>query len=272
MNFRIVGTTRTGLLAFKVLGRWKKVRYTLSYIVCLGLLSQCFVSCAGGRFAASGKGNKYVYSYALVTPVRNPRLIFQNDSLKIQFRIDASTIQFQLQNLSHGNISIVWRDASIGVENKFACVRNSLNMYSDTGQIRGSGLIPPLGYVQELAIPAKSVAFDGKQWTESDLLPTTDGNKKATAAAIARNVGTSIVFMLPLQFGSVRREYRFEFKVVSVRQIAWKNYRPPKRNPPPLPKQPRIQNSDVVTSAIIIVGLLGFVGLMASLKKTPVAE
>ncbi len=264
--------TKTRLVALTMFGRWKRVRRTICFVLSVAFLSEGFVSCAGGRFLSTGKGNKYVYSYAMVAPVKNPRLIFQNDSLKVQFRIDGSAIQFQLQNLSRVNMSILWKDVSIGIENKYLSVRNSLGMYTDTGQIRGSGLIPPLGFVQDLAIPANHVVFEGIQWTEIDLFPTMDMNKKTMADAIAKNVGKLLVLMLPLQFGSVRKEYRFEFKIVSVKRILWKNYRPPKRNPPPPPKQTHVQSADVVTSAIIIAGLLGFVAIMASLKKTPVAE
>jgi hypothetical protein len=236
------------------------------------LPSQAFLSCAGGRFLGIGRGDKFVYAYKMAVPIDNPLMVFQDDSLKVQFRIEESTIRFQLQNLSHSVTSIQWDKVSLGVDNAYSLVRHTINMYADTVLGKRSVPIPPLGYIKDLVIPVDNVFFDGNQWVFSDLLQTSDGGKEEMAQTIEKNVGKSIVVILPLQFGAIAKEYRFEFRVVSVKRVLWKDYHPPKPIPPPPTKKTNAELEDEITTAFIVVGLLGFVAFLVSLKKQPVAE
>ena len=230
------------------------------------------MSCAGGKFLGIGRGNKYVYAYSMTDPVKNPMMIFQDDSLKIQFKIDASAIRFQLQNLSRSTMTVQWDKVSLGVDNAYSMVRHSINMYADTVLGRRSVPVPPIGYIQDLMIPVDNVYYDGSAWLISDLFQTTDGGQEQMARTIQNNVGKSIVVLLPLQFGKTIKEYRFQFQIVSVKQILWRDYHPAKPIPQPPTKKTKIELADEVTTAFIIVGLLGFVAFMVSLKKTPVVE
>jgi hypothetical protein len=199
-------------------------------------------------------------------------MIYQDENLKMQFKIDAAFVRFQLQNLSHSVMSVQWDKVSLGVNNAYSLIRHSINMYADTVLGKGSVPIPPLGYIQDLIIPLDNVFFDGSQWVQSDLFQTTDGGKDEMAKAIKKNVGKSIMLTLPLQIGSSSKEYRFEFRIISVKRILWKDYRPPKPIPPPPKKKTRIELTEQITTAIFIVGMLGFVAFMVSLKKQPVSE
>ncbi len=257
---------------YRILDRWIFTKRALCYLLVVVLPSQAFVSCAGGSFLGIGRGNKYVYAYSMSAPIENPLMVFQDDSLKIQFKIDASAIRFQLQNLSRSVISVQWDNVSVGIDNAYSLVRHSLNMYADTVQGRGSVRIPPLGYIQDLMVPVENVFFDGSAWVQSDLFQTIDGGREEMAQAIQKNVGKSIVVIFPIQFGTTSKEYRFEFRIVSVKQILWRDFRPAKPIPPPPTKKTRIELADEITTAFIIVGLLGFAAFMISLKKTPVVE
>ncbi len=160
----------------------------------------------------------------------------------------------------------------MGVDQRSSWVKNSVTMYTDSAEQQSSVPIPPQGYIQDLAFPADNVVYDGIQLKETDLFPTTDNDTPSMAQTIAGNVGKSIVLTLPLQFGATTKEYRFEFRIVSVKQILWSDYHPPKRNPPPPPKRTSAQVADQVTTAFIVVGILGFAAFMISLKKSPVVE
>lgn len=236
----------------------------------IALVSQSFASCAGGNFLGIGIGSKYLYSYRMTAPVENRELVFEDGNVKAQFKFDDAAIRFQLQNLSPSDITILWNQVSMGVDNKFTPVRNSITFYLDTVWTVGSETIPPLGYVLEIVIPYHNVRFDGYRWVEQDLLPTTDKNELADV--IMKNLGKSIKLMLPLQIGNEKRSYAFEFVVESVHQIAWKDHQSPRRNPPPIPKIPKTSVTDQVTTAIIAVGLLGFAAYVMTIKKDPISE
>ncbi len=261
--------------AVHILGRfqgcWMPLKRIVSYLLVILLPLQAFVGCSGGRILGTGKGTKYVYTYTMTQPENSSAMLFQDDSLKIQFSFDASAVRFQLQNLSSSTLTIRWERVSMGVDNRFYPVRHSADFYSDTSRLNATVPIPPAGYMIETAIPAENVRFDGTNWLEQDLFATTDRGSVSAAKKIERNVGKEVVFMLSLQFGGRLTDYKFVFRVASVTPIAWRDYKPPRRNPPVQPKQ-GLSIGDEITTAFISVGLLGFVAFMVSLKKDPIAE
>jgi hypothetical protein len=259
------------MLFSRNVNRWRLTKRAISYVLLVVLPSQAFLSCAGGRFLGMGRGNKYVYAYKMTRPVESPLMIFQNDSLKIQFKVGETWIRFQLQNLSQSEMSVQWDKVSLGVDNAYSLVRHTINLYGDTAPGNRSVPIPPLGYIRDLVLPVDNIFFNGSQWEQTDLFQTVDGGKDVMAQTIEKNVGKSIVLNLPLQFGHRLQAYRFEFRIVSVKPILWRDYRPPTPVPPP-PKRTGSDLQDEITTAFIVVGLLGFVAFMVSLKKQPVAE
>ena len=262
--------THSATIVTKV-SRWTRAKRTLCYVLILALPSQAFFGCAGGKFLGSGRGTKYGYAYTLATPVESPSMLFQDDSLKVQFIIDESAVRFQLQNISSSMMSVRWNRVSLGIDNRYHPVRHSIDFYADSTRPDVTALIPPSGYILETVIPDGNIRFDGSRWVETEFFPTEDRGNETIAKKIARNVGKEIELVLPLQFGVAEKDYRFDFKIVSVTPIAWSDYRPPRRNPPVQPKQ-ALSVGDEITTAFISVGLLGFVAFMVSLKKDPVAE
>lgn len=256
--------------SMKRIGSYVHPKRTLCWVLVIALVSQSFASCAGGNFLGIGLGNKYLYTYRMTAPAENRELMFEDGNVKVQFKFDDATIRFQLQNISRSNLSILWDQVSVGVDNKFTPVRNSVTFYLDTVWSEGSEIIPPLGYVQDIVIPYHNIRFDGYRWVEQDLLPTTD--KKELADVILNNLGKSIKFVLPLRIGNDKKIYVFEFVVDSVHQIAWRDHQPPRRNPPPIPKIPQKSVTDQVTTAIITIGLLGFAAYVMTVKKDPLSE
>jgi hypothetical protein len=243
---------------------------TLCWTLIIVFVSHSFTSCAGGNFLGVGRGDKYVYSYKMMAPRENSNMIYQDERIKVQFRIDDSAIRFQLQNLSRESACVQWNKASLGVENQFSAIRTSVSFYADTPALSESALIPPLGYIQEIAIPYHNIRFNGDQWIEQDFFPTVVKGK--LPVAIMKNIGKSIVLVLPIQFGTAHKDYLFNFRVEAVHKIAWSDYRRPRRNPPPTPQRPKASVTDQVTTAIVAVGLLGFAAYIMTIKKDPLSE
>ncbi len=233
--------------------------------VCAGFLS----SCGSMSQFQPGAGNKYQYSYTLISPVESQRLIFRDDSIIVQFKFDDAAIQFQLQNISSSNCLLDWEKASIGIKGGYYGVRHASNFYSDT--IRSHSIVlPPLGYVRDVVVPQNNIYYDGRKWVEVDLLPTTDHRSLPARDAIKKNVGQKISLLLPVTFGKAAKIYKFDFQVDAVKQIAWKDFIPIKRVPAP----PKVNRAawDNVTAAVIVVGVLGFSAYALSIKKLPPSE
>ncbi len=228
--------------------------------------------CATGRPYTAGQGGKYRYTYRMVKPVRSDDLLFQDDSLVVQFKFDEAAIRFQMQNLARSDLRVNWAKMSIGVNDRFFAVRHSATLYSDSSSSGLSELIPSYGYIRDLAIPQPNVFFDGNRWSEADLFPTTDGNSPATRDSILHSAGQRVSLILPLQFGSAEKDYRFDFEVAFVNRIAWKDYQPLQRIPPPPAPQQSQSSIDQMTAALIVVGVLGFAAYLITLKKNPPTE
>jgi hypothetical protein len=243
----------------------------LIHIIAIVLSAGLFVSCATTSQFSPGKGSKYQYAYKLVYPVENSNLFFQDDSVIIQFKFDEAAIRFQLQNISESYLTINWDKASINIQGRYSGIRHARNLYGDSVS-NNSIVLPPLGYIRDIAIPRDNIYNDGDRWVEIDLLPTIDHKSLELKESIEKSVGRRIGLLLPMMFGSTAKNYEFDFQVDSVKRISWKDYEPFQRVPePPNPKR-AVLGLDNVTTAIIAVGVLGFSAYVLSIKKSPPSE
>jgi hypothetical protein len=239
--------------------------------VTIMMFSGILMSCATTSHFTPGSGNKYQYTYKMIYPVKNSKLLFQDDSIIIQFKFDDAAIQFQLQNISESTITLDWDKASIGIRDRYFGVRHASNFYIDT--LRSNSIImPPLGYLRDVVIPRDDIYNDGDKWVELDLLPTTDHRSLSIQELINKNVGQRVTLMLPMIFGSKVKNYMFDFQVDAVKQIAWKDYTPLKRVPASPKPAHAVTALDNVTTAVIMVGVLGFSAYVLSIKKNPPTE
>ncbi len=199
-------------------------------------------------------------------------MIFQDDSIIVQFIFDEAAIRFQLQNISDSDLQIRWDKAAISINGNYFPVRHSHNLYVDTSLLAYSMLIPSMGYVKDLIIPRQNIYFNGDRWVEVDLLPTVDKKDEQLRNEILQSVGKPITVLLPLEFNRVPKNYEFEFQVADVVQIPWKDYYPTQRQPAPPAVPKKAAALDNVTAAIITVGVLGFSAYIISMKKNPPTE
>jgi hypothetical protein len=238
---------------------------------CVVVLAVLVSGCATTSPFSPGSGNKYQYFYSLIYPVRADNLLFRDDSVIIQFKFDEAAIRFQLQNISTSTIHIVWNKASMQQNGRYFSVRHADNLYTDRSDTNASVLLPPLGYLRDLIIPRNNILFDGKEWVEDDLFPTTDNRNVALREHIHHSVGQQVGLILPLAFGTAIKNYEFDFQIDSVKQLPWKDYHPVKRIPEP-PVPPSHPVLDNITTAIIVVGVLGLSTYLITSKKNPPTE
>jgi len=245
------------------------VRQTLILVLPLLLL----VGCTASSRLQSTLGNKYQYSISMFAPTKSKDMLFRDDQLIIQFRMDNPGIRFQIQNISPTDMRIDWAHTSIGIHNAYSPVRNISTIYDTTAKTPPGQLVPPLGVIRDAILPRGNTYFDGVQWRVDDLLPTTDANSRAMKNNIMGQVGSSIDVVLPLEFGSGVRTYQFTFSVDSVRQVAWNDYGPAGWLPPQPPVRKLHQSvEDWVTAAILATGFLVVLRYVTAAKKTPVVE
>lgn len=249
-----------------------KAIYRFWWPVVLAVVVSGSSGCSGARPMSAGKGTKYEYRYGMVQPTKNSDLLYQDDSLIVQFKFDDAAVRFQLQNLAQTDLRIDWGKMALGINNRFFAIRHSGTLYGDTAALTLSEALPSFGYLRDLVIPRTNVFFDGERWVEVDLFPTTDGNSAALRDSILRSPGQTVTLVFPVQFGGIEKRYQFDFEIASVNRIPWKDYQPVKRIPPPPNPKRSPAVLDQVTTAVIVVGVLGFTAYLISVKKNPPTE
>jgi len=228
--------------------------------------------CSAASRLQSRYGNKFKYSYQLVSPSFSQRMAYRDKRVAMAFRVDGGAVRFLVQNLTTSDLQLLWKQSSIGIKGKFSPVRNSQTLYLPPATDPMGPVIPPRGYVVDLAIPEEHVYFDGSKWREMELFPTTDGDSPRKAAQIKKNVGSKLDFQLPMLFGKDTVQYSFRFVVSSVDPLPWKDYRRPRRpNPPPYPRTAFDLNSPIVTAATTTL-IVGTIIYLATQKKSPPSE
>jgi hypothetical protein len=214
-----------------------------------------------------------MYSVSMVSPEKSKDMLYRDDYLIIQFKMNDPGIRFQVQNISPYIMRIDWVNATIGVNGIFSPVRTMSTFYDTTARRPATLVLRSLGVVRDVILPRGNTYFDGAKWRVEDLLPTTDANTLGTRNTIRSLVGSSIEIQFAVKSGPDFRPYAFSLAVDSVGQISWNNYRPA----PWLPTAPPVKGLQTtpqnnLTAVIIAGGFMGFLRYMMTLKKDPVIE
>ena len=243
------------------------------HLLIVALPALVLAGCTASSELQSTLGNKYRYSVSMVGPEKSKDMLYSDEQLIIQFRVDDPGIRFQAQNISPDTMRIDWAKATIGVHGSFSPIRTMSTFFDTTKMQPASQVLPSLGVVRDVMLPRGNTYFDGAQWRIDDLLPTTDVNTHAMRNTITQLAGSMIEIRLPIECGSDVRPYVFSFSIDSVRQISWSDYRPASWIPaaPPV-KGLRPTPKDNLTAVIIASGFLGFLRYMMTVKKVPVIE
>ena len=231
------------------------------------------VGCTASSNFQSTLGNKYRYSVSMVGPGKSKDMLYRDERLMIQFRVEDPGIRFQAQNISADVMRIDWANAKIGVHGTSTPI-GTMSMFYDTTKMEPeSQVLSSLGVVRDVIVPRGNTCFDGVEWRVNDLLPTTDANSQSKKNTIMQLVGSTIDIRLPIECGSDVRSYTFSFAVDSVHQILWSDYRPVPWIPAPPPvKSLRSTSNDYLAAAVIAAGFLGFLRYMTTVHKTPAVE
>jgi len=232
-----------------------------------GMCSMVLLSCSSSFFSSSSSF-KYRYNYVLQYPIESEQLLYRDDSIYVQFRIDEGAVKLQIQNISTTNAEILWDRASLGINNRHYPVKHSRTLYVDSINCGQSTTLAPLGYTVDLVIPAKNVYYDGKKWRELDLIPTEDTKTFSIEQNRDKILSSTITLNLPIRFGERTKEYLFDFIINGIDKIPWSNYQPPRRPPPP-PRKGNFETKDQIITAAVLATVIGVTSIFVTQKKVP---
>lgn len=242
-------------------------RSSLFALVIAGAL---LAGCSGLGHSASGR---MWYTYELAAPVKSKDLLFRDDHLIVQFKLDESALRFQLQNVSEAPVSIDWEKASVSLNNRTYALRNSATWYAPPSVIPSSVTVPPLGYIRDMVIPKENVYQENGRWIERPFFPNDDLGSAKRRALIMRYRGSRVTLTLPVRIAEVVKEYTFSFRVGAIDPLPPNTLPPPKERPP----VPPVSGGEgsvtrAVIPMIITAGVLGVAVVLLSQKKTPAGD
>lgn len=229
------------------------------------------LSCSGSLNSPSG--TNFIYTYTMVQPGKNLEMTFRDNYIYIQFKIDASAISFQLQNVSEASMSIAWDKTSLGVNKRIYAIRNKSTFYSLGNASPVQLIIPSLGYIRETVIPRDNINYEKGKWIEKELFPTNDRGSQKLRKAITGLAGSEVTLSIPIKISEIVVDYQFVFKVSNISPLP-SNVLPPVKDRPPAPKTP-VQEAGVgqdIVPIIIAAGVLGVAIYLFSQEKTPPAD
>lgn len=247
-----------------------KIKYTV--LIAFIIYHATFLVACAGAFGA-GNGINYLYSYTLREASTTNDLVFRDNYIFVQFKLDESAIRFQLQNISETQISIDWEKASIGINNRVYPVRNSSTLYNTNPNVPASLNIPPLGYVRDMIIPRDNISFQKNTWVEKEFFPTNDRGSSYLKKLIPRYVKSQILLNLPIKVGEITTNYSFTFAVNKITPLAPNVLLPVKDRPPVPPASAKtVENSQSLLPILISGGVLVVAVYLLSQKKSTAGE
>jgi hypothetical protein len=225
--------------------------------------------CSASSEAQRVQPSKYRYHLSLISPVVSDAMLYYDERLMIQFRMEDAGIRFQIQNLSSGTMQIEWGDIQIDVGGTVSTTRSLATLYDTTGILPARRATASYGVVRDLIVPAENSFVEGRQWVLKDLLPTSSENSPEVEDFINSRPGTTITLTLPLRFGTQPSVYRFDFKVDSVQRADWRASQPADWLPPaPLVLGPRATWIDNITAVVLAGGFAGLLYYITSVNKS----
>lgn len=241
-----------------------RCRYWTAHVLLVSLMF--FFGCAGSM-GAGRKSTRYIYTYTLINPVVNDQLLYKDDYITIQFRLDETAIKFQLQNISDVPVSIMWENVAVGLNNRVFPIKNISTLYQTELTQPPSVMIPSLGYIRDMVIPRDYITIDKDKWVEKDLFPTDDMGSAARKKLIPKYVGSQIKLLLPMKIGEVVQDYSFTFKVKSISPVPENRLPPVKERPVPPKMIAGAGTSNSILPIVIAGGILALAIYALSKEK-----
>lgn len=151
------------------------------------------------------------YTFTLVTPRASNDLSFEDQSIRIAFKISKQQIEFAMQNKTTAPIKLDWNHVSyIDPSGRAHRVIHAGVRYVDRDKLQAPTLIPPLARIEDLVYPASYVRWSSilNKWLEEPMLP--DGFEAL------RLRGVELGVFMPLEISGKIVNYSFKFRIQRV--------------------------------------------------------
>jgi hypothetical protein len=136
-------------------------------------------------------------------PVQNSDLIYENDTLKIGFKLNPKDILVNIRNKSETGIKINWDELSFSINAKTYRIVHKETGVIKINEVQPPTTIPPHSVLDDILVPAQnvksnySIYFNTYLTHVDDIFPNNDYGFKAKREYIQSMKGGTITIFLP---------------------------------------------------------------------------
>jgi hypothetical protein len=153
-----------------------------------------------------------VYSFSLLKPHPNPKLVYDDPFVSVAFDISKRQIGFILVNKTSEPIKIDWNQVSyIDIQKNSHKVMHKGVKYINRDETQSPSIIPPTARLEDLVFPTDYLTYTSGEYGGWDEEPMFPEGPKAGAYK-----GQSFSVFMPMQVNGVVKNYLFTFHIDNV--------------------------------------------------------
>jgi hypothetical protein len=168
----------------------------------------------------SCKSYYYVYDVEMIHPVQSKALIYQNDTMSVEFGLEPKDISITMTNKTDEGIKINWDDVSFSLFGNANRIVHKETSYLGHTLAQPSTTIPPHTKLKDILIRSKDVHFysagNNSFLVIDNLFPDYDFGNNRTATMVAGLKGSQINIFLPFYVGETRIS---KYYILSIKDI-----------------------------------------------------
>lgn len=199
--------------------KWKRVHIFMILIVWLS-------GCVSNRALHESMGHYYVYKFGLRENEKTKNwknTHFNNDSIDVVFYPDYNRILFEIKNISHQPMSILWDSVRLNSEDYTSKIMLSGTPFAKAGQSLSPATIAPQQSYKDYLLPVELIYKDGKNengWKVADIYPVFDNKSESESDKIMGQFNQNIMTLtMPIVFNGKMVRYHFTFFPVEIERV-----------------------------------------------------
>jgi hypothetical protein len=155
------------------------------------------------------------YTFKMLKPKESDDLVFEDDALRIVFKLERHRLEFSLLNKTDSPMKLDWNQMSyVDPESGSHKVMHFGVRYIERDKALAPTVIPPSAKVDDEILPTDLVHYEqygwNKGWNKKPLFPKPE--KKEARALI----GKTFSAFMPVEINSTTKNYNFVFQITDI--------------------------------------------------------
>lgn len=170
---------------------------------------------------AGCKSYYYVYDVQMTHPIDSKKMIYENDTMSIEFSLEPKDVAIVMTNKTDEGIKINWDDVSLSMFGNANRIIHKETSYMGNTLTQPSTTIPPHTKLRDILVRSKDVHFytssNNSYLVINTIFPVYNYGDKKTTAWVNDLKGTEINIFLPFYLGEARVS---KYYILSIKNIS----------------------------------------------------